>query len=71
MEPIAPFGSIVAAGDPLARIYEFDELEREPLMVPAPVGGIVLASRPIPVVARGDCIALIATEVSRDLLLTS
>jgi N-alpha-acetyl-L-2,4-diaminobutyrate deacetylase len=71
MEPIAPFGSIVAPLDPLARIYEFDELEREPLLVTAPVGGIVLASRPIPIVARGDCIALIAAEVSRDLLLAS
>jgi predicted deacylase len=71
MEPIAPFGGVVAAGHPLARIYAFDELEREPLLVPAPVGGLVLASRPIPIIARGDCIALIAAEVTRDTLLSS
>jgi predicted deacylase len=69
LEPIAPLGSTVAAGDPLARIYAFDELEREPLLVPAPVAGFVIASRPIPVVARGDCMAVIAVEVSRDTLL--
>jgi N-alpha-acetyl-L-2,4-diaminobutyrate deacetylase len=69
MEPIARFGSRVVQGDPVARIYTFDELEREPLLVPAPTGGIVLALRPIPIVTRGDCLALIAAEVSRDTLL--
>lgn len=69
LEPIAAFGSAVTVGDPLARIYTFDELEREPYVVLAPTPGLVLASRPIPIIAYGDCIALIASEVSRDVLL--
>jgi N-alpha-acetyl-L-2,4-diaminobutyrate deacetylase len=69
LEPIAPFGSEVALGDPLARIYSFDELELAPRVVTAQVEGIVLASRPVPIVTRGDCIALIAQEVSREVLL--
>ena len=68
LEPVVPFGETVTAGDPLARIYDFDALDRQPLVVEAPTAGLVLASRPLPIVARGDCIALIARELSHDVL---
>jgi N-alpha-acetyl-L-2,4-diaminobutyrate deacetylase len=68
LEPVAPFGASVAVGDPIARIYSFDELEREPFVVEATADGLVLASRAIPIVSRGHCVAMIAHEVSSDIL---
>jgi predicted deacylase len=67
-DPTAPFGAAVDAGDELGRIYTLDELEREPRIVTAPTAGIVVASRPLPIVTRGDCVALVAQEVDADVL---
>lgn len=71
LEPVARLGEAVAVGEPLARIYVLDELERGSMTVTAPTSGLLLASRPIPMVERGDCIALICQEIDRQAVLES
>jgi predicted deacylase len=68
LEPVAPLGSAVAAGDPLVRIYAFDEPERVATIVNASKNGLVLAYRSLPMVERGDCVALICEELDRQSL---
>ncbi|MBK8907151.1 MAG: N-alpha-acetyl diaminobutyric acid deacetylase DoeB [Rhodospirillales bacterium] len=68
LEMIVDLGDEVAAGDVLARIYDYEDLERPPAEYAAKTAGMVFCRHAPGLIQRGDCLAVIAQDMPPDLL---
>ncbi len=62
VEVLADIGSEVQAGQPLCRIYDFEDFDSTPVDYPAPIGGMLFCRHHPGLVERGDCLAVIAQD---------
>lgn len=68
-ENLVDLGSPVEAGQGVGQIHFLERPDRDPVVVTAAHGGILLANRGPSLVAQGDCVACIAEEVNLDELI--
>jgi len=62
IEYVKDLGDIVRSGDVIARIFDLDRLDREPLQIFTPIDGMLLGRRHGGLAAIGDFLALIARD---------
>lgn len=70
-EPFHELGATVAAGQPAGRVWSLEELERPPVEIVFPAGGIVTVKRTTARVRRGSHVYVVVPEMSRDGVLTA
>ena len=61
-EPLVELGEPVEAGQPIGRLHFVEEPEREPLIYHAGLSGLLYCRRVQGWCARGDCLAVVATD---------
>lgn len=64
-------GSPVAEGQPVARIWSHDDPTRPPVDLASPFAGYLMGLRTLPVVEKGQSLALIGPPIDRDTLLAA
>lgn len=62
-EPLAPLGSFVRAGQPVARLHDFDRFDEPGLEIPADRDGFVLVRRFRAQTEQGDVVMVIGQEI--------
>lgn len=62
-------GSVVADGQPVGRIWSHDDPTRPPLDLRSPFAGYLMGLRTLPVVEKGQSLALIGRPIERSALL--
>jgi N-alpha-acetyl-L-2,4-diaminobutyrate deacetylase len=63
LEMLVDLGATVTAGQPLARIHAFEDHGIEPTLYRAPCEGVLYCRHVPGLVARGDCLAVIAQDL--------
>jgi len=58
-------GEDVAAGQPVGRIHFIERPDREPELIEAPLGGVVVGIRAISTTAQGDNVVVLAQPIER------
>lgn len=64
-------GSRVVEGQPVGRIWSPEDPSRPPVNLTSPVDGYLMGLRTLPVVAKGQSMALIGPEIDRETLLAN
>lgn len=64
-EPLVREGDAVAKGDCIGRLWSIEDVGKDPVKLQSDRDGIVVAVRALPVTERGDCVVVIAKEISR------
>lgn len=64
-EPLVELGEAVEAGQPLARIHFFEEIDRPPRTYTAPCAGFLYCRHFPGLIKRGDCLAVLADDWRR------
>ncbi|MDX6749095.1 succinylglutamate desuccinylase/aspartoacylase family protein [Geminicoccaceae bacterium 1502E] len=62
LEPLVELGAPITAGQPLARVHDFETPGAAPRLYTAPRTGFLYARHFPGLVQRGDCLAVVATE---------
>ncbi len=62
-EILADPGTEVRAGDPIGQVHAFEEAGRPPVIYRAPIDGLVYCRHVPGLIRRGDCVAVIATDL--------
>jgi len=62
IEPLVETGQDISAGQPVARIHDFDNPEDEPAEYRAGLDGMLLIRHLPGRITRGDCLAVVATD---------
>lgn len=62
-EPLVELGQMVEEGQPLGQVVFIDDPLREPVPVLASVSGMLWCRRAVAAVERGDCVAVVASEL--------
>jgi N-alpha-acetyl-L-2,4-diaminobutyrate deacetylase len=63
LEMTVDLGDEVAEGQLLARIYDYEDIERPPAEYVAKKGGLVFCRHAPGLIQRGDCLAVIASDI--------
>ena len=62
LEPLAGAGDAVEAGQPIGRIHDIRDPDREPALYAARCSGLVVCRHMPGLIARGDCLAVVAQD---------
>jgi predicted deacylase len=68
-ETLVHLGDEVEAGQMVGRIHFLERIDRDPVPIPAPLGGVVAGVRAIATTEQGDSVVVIGQPVERDVLL--
>ena len=63
VEPLVDVADEVSAGQPIARVHDYDNPEREPVVYRAGIAGMLLIRHMPGMITRGDCLGVIATDL--------
>jgi N-alpha-acetyl-L-2,4-diaminobutyrate deacetylase len=69
-EQLVPLGATVEPDQPVGQLVFIDQPERPPLILTSTVGGVVWGRRTLASAERGDCLAVIASDLDEAALLT-
>ena len=64
-------GEPVAAGEPVGRLWFLDRPREAPLVLEAPLAGVVAVTKAIPVTEQGDCVFVLGQPIDRAELLVT
>ena len=66
LEALHEPGDPVSAGEPIGRLWFFDRPRQPPIVIEAPLDGVVAATKAIPVTEQGDCAFVLGQPISRE-----
>jgi len=62
-------GTSVSADEPVGRLWFSDRPDRPPEVLTAPVGGVLVVTKAIPVTEQGDCVFVLGQPIDASALL--